>query len=289
MNDVAGRGFSLANGPEANEERRGMTLARLSTLASLRNEVERLETGGAERVLTRVPLGAAGADRALKGGLALGGLHEVFAPAGAESASATGFVLGLTRRATLSKRFVLWIRQDFSARESGDLSIAGFAELGLDPRYLVVVRAPTADIVLRTAADGLACNALGAVVAEIWGETRAFDMVASRKLTLAAGESGVTALMLRLGACPQASTAETRWIVRAAHSPPAAAWQAWGTPTFDAELVRNRHGSLGRWIMEWMSDEYLFREPAHPQRVAAAPADRPLPPPARAAKLLRSA
>ena len=185
--------------------------------------MERLETGGGERLLARAALGAAGADAALKGGLALGSLHEVFASAGSQGAAATGFVLGLARRLTEGKRFVLWIRQDFSARESGELSMTGFAELGLDPCRVVVVRAPTAESVLRTAADGLACNALGAVVAEIWGETRAFDLVASRKLTLAAGDSGVTALMLRLGAAPQASTAETRWIVRAAHSPPVAA------------------------------------------------------------------
>jgi protein ImuA len=266
-----------------------MTLAHARNLASLRNEVERLETGGGERLLERRSLGHAGVDAALKGGLALGAMHEVFAGAGAQAAAATGFALGLTRRVTQGKRFVLWIRQDFSAIESGELSMSGFAELGLDPRHLVVVRAPTADIVLRTAADGLACNALGAVIAEIWGETRAFDLVASRKLTLAAGESGVTALMLRLGATAQASTAETRWIVRAAHSPPVQDWQGWGWPTFDAELVRNRHGRTGRWNMEWTSDEYLFREQAYPQRVAAAPADRPLLPPAAAAAWRHSA
>ena len=266
-----------------------MTLAHARNLASLRNEVERLETGGGERLLERRSLGHAGVDAALKGGLALGAMHEVFAGAGAQAAAATGFALGLTRRLTQGKRFVLWIRQDFSAIESGDLSMSGFAELGLDPRHLVVVRAPTADIVLRTAADGLACNALGAVVAEIWGETRAFDLVASRKLTLAASESGVTALMLRLGATPQASTAETRWIVRAAHSPPVQNWQGWGWPTFDAELIRNRHGRTGRWNMEWTSDEYLFREQAYPQCVAAASADRPLLPPAAAAAWRRSA
>jgi protein ImuA len=149
-----------------------MTLARVHALASLRTEVERLETGGGERMFAREALGAAGADAALKGGLALGAMHEVFAPAGAQSAAATGFVLALARRATAGKRFVLWVRQDFSAIESGDLSMAGFAELGLDPRYVVVVRASTAETVLRTAADGLACNALGVVIAEIWGLRR---------------------------------------------------------------------------------------------------------------------
>ena len=43
-------------------------------------------------------------------------------------------------------------------------------------------------------------------------------------------------------------------------------------------LVRNRHGPVGRWIMEWKCDECLFSEPAaYPQPVAAAPAHRPHP------------
>ncbi|WP_204272997.1 hypothetical protein, partial [Enterobacter hormaechei] len=75
-----------------------------------------------------------------------------------------------------------------------------------------------------------ACDALGAVVLEVWGEARQLDLVASRKLTLAAQASGVTALMLRIAATPIPSTAETRWIVRAAHSPPGNASSAWGAP-----------------------------------------------------------
>jgi protein ImuA len=168
------------------------------------------------------------------------------------------------------------VRQDFCEIESGALSMAGLAELGLDPRLLVTVRAADVDTALRTAADALACDALGAVVLEVFGDARQLDLVASRKLTLAAQASGVTALLLRLAATPQPSTAETRWIVRAAHSPPGASFSAWGAPVFDAQLVRNRHGPVGRWIMEWKCDECLFFEPAaYPQPVAAAPAHRP--------------
>ena len=117
----------------------------------------------------------------------------------------------------------MWVRQDFAEIESGALSMSGLAELGLDPRLFVSVRASDVDSALRTAADALACDALGAVVLEVWGEARQLDLVASRKLTLAAQASGVTGLLLRLAAEPQPSTAETRWIVRAAHSPPATA------------------------------------------------------------------
>jgi protein ImuA len=174
-----------------------------------------------------------------------------------------------------ARRPLVWVRQDFSEIETGALSMNGLAELGLDPRLVVSVRAADVESALRTAADALACDALGAVVLEVWGGARQLDLVASRKLTLAAQASGVTGLLLRVAAEPQPSTAETRWIVRAAHSPPTTAWNAWGAPLFDAHLVRNRHGLLGRWIMEWKCDECLFCEPAaHPQPVAATPAHR---------------
>src|SRR5450432_1242032 len=249
-----------------------MSGARTNTLATLRGSIERIESHSDTYRPDRVALGHADADATLQGGLALGAMHEVFA-AGRHSAAATGFVTGLMGRAA-ARRPLVWIRQDFAEIESGALSMSGLAELGLDPRLLVTVRAADVDTALRTAADALACDALDSVVLEVWGQARQLDLVASRKLTLAAQMSGVTALLLRVGAEPQPSTAETRWIVRAAHSPPSLS--AWGAPVFDAQLVRNRHGPVGRWIMEWKCDECLFEKSAAiPQPVAAAPADRP--------------
>jgi protein ImuA len=250
-----------------------MTGARMNTLATLRGSIERIEAHGETCALNRVALGHAGADAMLRGGLAVAAVHEVFAE-GRQGAVATGFIAGLAGRIT-RRRPLVWVRQDFSEIESGTLSMNGFAELGLDPRLLVTVRAADVDSALRTAADALACDALGAVVLEVFGEARQLDLVASRKLTLAAQASGVTALLLRIAATPIPSTAETRWIVRAAHSPPGSVFSAWGAPMFDVELVRNRHGPVGRWIMEWKCDECLFFEPsAYPQPVAATPAYR---------------
>jgi protein ImuA len=251
-----------------------MMSARMSTLASLRGDIERLEAHGDGYALRKVALGHAGADAALRGGLALAAVHEVFCE-GHQSAAATGFIAGLAGRVS-PRRPLVWVRQDFSEIELGRLSMSGWAELGLDPRCVVSVHAADAEAALRIAADALACDAVGVVVLEVWGEARQLDLVASRKLTLAAQASGVTGLLLRVAAQQKPSTAETRWIVRAAHSPPSADGSAWGAPVFDAELVRNRHGPVGRWIMEWKCDERLFSGPAaYPQPVAAAPAHRP--------------
>ena len=255
-----------------------MNGARMSTLASLRGSIARIEASidaDMDAALpNRIALGHASADAMLRGGLAPATLHEVFAD-GHQSGAATGFIAGLAGRMSPRKPLV-WVRQDFSASENGALSMSGLCELGLDPRLLVTVSAADVDAALRTAADALACDALGAVVLEVWGNVRQLDLVASRKLTLAAQAAGVTALLLRIAATPIPSTAETRWIVRAAHSPPGSASSVWGAPRFDAELVRNRHGPVGRWIMEWKCDECQFSEsPAYPQPLAATPAHRP--------------
>ena len=254
----------------------GSCAARTNTLASLRGSIARIETSGDVRGLNKVALGHTAADALLRGGLATSAVHEVFAE-GHQGAAATGFVAGIAGRLS-SRKPLVWVRQDFAEVESGALSMSGLIELGLDPRCLVTVRAADVESALRSTADALACDALGTVVLEVFGDPRQLDLVASRKLTLAAQASGVTALMLRLGATPAPSTAETRWIVRTAHSPPALPWNAWGAPLFDAELQRNRHGPVGRWIMEWKCDECLFSEPsAYPQPLATTPAHRPHP------------
>ena len=131
----------------------------------------------------------------------IGAVHEVFAE-GRQSAAATGFHRRASRGGQSARRPLVWVRQDFTEIESGALSMSGLAELGLDPRLLVTVRAADVDAALRTAADALACDALGGVVLEVWGEARQLDLVASRKLTLAAQASGVTGLLLRVAAEP---------------------------------------------------------------------------------------
>jgi protein ImuA len=227
---------------------------RMEKMAALRAF---LHKPGLEEALPRIPLGHGAADLCLKGGLPRGVLHEVFAVVGHE-ATATGFVAGLAARVA-GNRQVLWIRQDFSALEFGELSAPGFVELGLNPEHLMLLCVPDAADGLRAANDALSCAALGAVVIEIAGKPKVLDLMATRRLTLACAQKAVTAFLLRLGAQPDASTAETRWLVRAAASP--AGHENWGHPIFKADLLRNRSGTTGHWVMEWNCDEGLFQGP----------------------------
>ena len=169
-----------------------MTGARMNTLASLRGRIERIEAPamrmrftGWRSAMPRPMRRCAAASRAPR--------CMKCSPRDVRVRRRRGFIAGLAGRVT-SRRPLVWVRQDFSEIESGALSMSGLAELGLDPRLLVTVRAADVDAALRTAADALACDALGAVVLEVWGEPRQLDLVASRKLTLAAQASGVTGL-----------------------------------------------------------------------------------------------
>lgn len=228
-------------------------------------------TGLAIPAESRAPLGHAAADTTLRGGLLRGALHEVFARDGA----GYGFALGLARRAAGTKR-MLWIVQDYAALEHGLPSATGLAEFGIAPASILLMRAANATDALRAGADALTCAALGAVLIEVPGHPKILDLVASRRLVLGAQAKGVTALLLRSEAEAEPSAAQTRWVVRSARSPRI---DDWGSPRFDAELVRNRQGETGRWMMEWCCDDGAFAEQTHPGAVAAPAFDRPAPSP----------
>jgi len=238
-------------------------------LTVLRRSIARLS---ADENHPRAPLGHGAADAALCGGLRLGALHEVYADASGDGAAAVGFAAALAARTVPKTGWLFWIRQDFSALEYGELHAAGLLDLGLDPARVAMLKVADIDDALRAAGDALAVRGMGAVVIEAIGETKRLDLTASRRLTLAATEKGVTAILLRLNAEPDASAAETRWIVRAGISPPT---EDRGAPVFDVELARNRHGLGGHWVMEWRCDDRMFGEPAHSGAVAAAAFNRP--------------
>jgi protein ImuA len=226
---------------------------------------------GESRARNLAPLGHVGADAALRGGLMRGALHEVFA----RDSAGFGFAAGLMHRAAGPKR-MLWIVQDYAALEHGQLSATGLKEIGLDPMRMLLLRAANATDALKAGADALSCGALGAVLIEVPGNPKILDLTCSRRLLLAAQAKGVTALLLRSDAQAAPSAAQTRWQIRSAPSPEA---DDFGQPRFDAELVRNRLGETGRWMMEWCCDDGAFAEAsegtAYPGVVAAPASHRP--------------
>lgn len=230
------------------------------SLAALRDTIARIEAAGVSLAeeAKRAELGHAGADAVLGGGILPGRLHEIYAEE-RDAISASAFAAMLALRVARPRSFILWVRQDFTARQCGQLSAQGLLDLGIDPDRMLLVTAGNAAEALRAASDSLSCKALGAIVLEVWRQPKALDLVASRKLTLRAGKSGVTVFLVRVAAAEaMPSTAETRWFIRVQRTPDFV--EEWGNPLFEATLARNRHGQTGVWAMEWNCDARVFGE-----------------------------
>ena len=245
------------------------------SMAALRATIAQIEASGSSLVeeSEKVPLGHRDADAALHGGIKSGALHEIYA-AERDGVSASAFAAMLACRITRNCRYILWVRQDFTAQQCGELSAQGLFDLGIHPDRLLLVKTRSGAEALRAASDSLSCKALGVVVLEVWRQPKSLDLVASRKLTLRAGKSGATIFLIRISAPDvMPSTAETRWFVRAGATPEFV--EDWGNPLFEATLARNRHGQTGAWAMEWSCDARVFREiPKNPRSRISATFDR---------------
>jgi protein ImuA len=225
-------------------------------IEQLRQRLQALQkTAGIADGARTLPLGIAAIDGALGGGLARGALHEIAAASEAHLATATGFALGLAAR---GRPRVCWLAEDMALAESGAPYGPGLDAFGLASERLLTVAVARRGDLLWAMEEALRCRAVHAAIGELRdGE---IDLVALRRLSLAAAESGALALLLRSAPASGVSTAATRWIVGAAPQ-----------DRFAVELVRNRRGPLGSWILQWSdSDErFALATPALPVAVPA--------------------
>jgi protein ImuA len=218
--------------------------------ALLRERVRRLERShSAERPgRTSAPLGLPEIDRLLPdSGLLTGALHEIEAgpvPSGrvaAHDGAALGFTAFLLGR--LGPGTLLWCRQPAGA----DAPLYAPALAGwFDPARLLMVTARREEDLFWAMEEGLRTPGIAAVV----GETRAADLTAGRRLSLAAEKNGVPALLLRAQPAPAQSVCATRW--RVASAPSTDLTQA----RWRVELRRNRFGmpsaeETPSWLLEW--------------------------------------
>ena len=208
-----------------------------------------------------------------KGPIALpgAGLHEVYA-AERHASVANGFGLAL---ALGTGRFpVVWVHEDRGRSETGTLYGGGLHEWG-ETEGMLLVRTSSPAALLAAGEDALSSRAAGLVLMTGWGEARAFTLTASRRLALAAAQGKAAAILVRVGARPQPSAAETRWSVEAAPSRALEA-RAPGRPAFKVSLLRSRAGlATGEWIMEWDRESRSFVAPEASGRLVSVPARRP--------------
>ena len=203
------------------------------------------------------------------------GVHEFYAEGSADAVSVNGFGLGIILSISNGQEMV-WAIHDRSECEIGRLHGLGVRHMGVAPQDLLLVRTRDVRALLGVAEDALRTRGVHTVLLSTWGEDRAFSLTASRRLSLAARNGGKRLFLVRAGAAPQPSAAESRWSVRSAASTPMEGG-APGRPAFCATLLRNRAGArLETWMMEWDREGRSFVEPPTLfGRVAPLAAHRP--------------
>jgi len=206
-------------------------------LASLREEIARLERGGGMAGSGGAVLrtGFEAVDAALpEGGLALGAVHEITGPA------CDGFALHLLVQATGP---VLWCMA--GQGPAGDLYGPGLSDGGFDTGRLMLCRAGSGKDCLWAMEEALRSSLLYAVVGE---PDMRVDLTASRRLQLAAERGRTLGLVLgaRKSGADQAgslnpSAVHSRW-----HAAPASTGNGEGA-AWHLSLQRCRGGGDGSW------------------------------------------
>ena len=225
-----------------------------------------------------LPLGIVAVDAALGGGLARGALHEIAAAERGASCRGDGFCAraggsGGDRRATHTpftspmgrgerKKSVIWIAEDMALAESGTPYGPGLDAFGLAPERLLTVSVARPRDLLWAMEEALRCRAVGAVIGEVRDSAVArWRCAGCRSRRRKAARSHCCCARRRRTRPPppprDGSSAPRRMIV------------------FAAQLVRNRRGLAGSWILEWSDSDECFLLATHAQPVAAPALDRP--------------
>ncbi|WP_342360159.1 hypothetical protein [Terrarubrum flagellatum] len=238
-------------------------------VAVLRAAIRRLEANPvlSEGEKTLVSSGHDRLDDLLGGGLARGALHDLHAKEAADSAAATGFALGWARRAARERegRPIIWIAEEHSGWENGLPYGPGLAAHGLQPESLILVRTASLADALWALEEALHSSAPAAVIGEMTGFPRSYDLTASRRLLLAAQAGRNLGLLVFAGVGGSGedatSAAAARFLVKSERSaaepgggPGRAAWRI--------EVKKNRAGRTGEFSVEWNHDDRIFADPA---------------------------
>jgi protein ImuA len=151
---------------------------------------------------------------------------------------------------------LLWVQERMAILESGRVHPPG-----LPAQDFIHVEARDARDALWAMEEGVRCSCLSAVIGELWGDPRALDFTATRRLAVASERSGTPCWLVRLGGHANLSGARMRWRIASAPSlldelDP----RAPGTPAWDAELFRARGLPTGRWSLahEGPPSKYYF-------------------------------
>lgn len=214
-------------------------------LDTLRDRIARIDQSARQRSAV-LPFGIARLDDALPGrGLSLGSIHEV---AGGGTGAVDGAVAALFAAGIVARLQgpVLW------CVTRADLFAPALSQAGLDPDRVIYVEAGDEKTLMACVEEGLRHPGLAGVV----GEVARLSMTASRRLQLAAEQSGVLGLIVRrwrraaeAADFGQPTAASTRWRVTPLPSAPLPV-PGIGRARWFVELIRCRAGDCAEFTVE---------------------------------------
>lgn len=237
--------------------------ARLNRASSAINQLQNTSPDtGDEAQQTSVSFEIPDLDQHLNGGFRKNGLHEVRCSLARDFACAAGFTLGLAAQfGKKNCRRIFWVIDPAASIDSGLPFPDGLSEHGIDPKALIFVRPITLQDALWATDQAAKCSDLSAVVFQVRGNPRHFDMTATRRLMLRARESGVLVCVLRQSGEEEASAAATRWHVEIMPSGPDPDFEhGLGQTRHVQKLERNRHGRTGQWTLLWNPQTRAFED-----------------------------
>jgi len=177
----------------------------------------------------------------------VGMIHEMLFQKGEEAAACSGFLSALLSCLTTPESLVLWISV---GRNLFPPSIKAF---GVEPHQIVFVDAKKEKEVLWALEEGLKCQGITAVVAEL----SELSFMQSKRLQLAIEESHVTGFVLRTNVEKlNTTTCVSRWRISALPSETESGMPGVGFPRWNVELLRVRNGQPGVWQVEWHGNQF---------------------------------
>lgn len=218
-------------------------------------------------------LGLPEVDDALPGGaLVIGGLHEVIADY-AHMPAASGFCVALLVRLLTGlrmsdRRMVLWCTRGQESRAFGLPYGPGLLDLGISPDRLLFVRAEKPADLAWAMEEGVRTPAL----AGVFGELGPASLTVTRRLLLAARDSGVAGLILRDSADHRPSAALTTWHIEAVCSGLQTHTQGQGRWRVTLEHCRGGGAGGGKWPQSW---DLEWNSETHHFHMAASLVNRP--------------
>lgn len=211
--------------------------ANAELIADLQVRIDKIG-GGQARKRPHLPFGVPEIDHRIPGGgLAFGCIHEV-AGGGSDAISGAVSALFVAGIAARTKGRIIW------CLTRTDLFAPALAQVGLNLNRVIFCESDNEDGILESAEEALRYGGLAAVVAEVVR----LPMVASRRLQLAAEQTGTMGIIIRRWrrqseatdyGQPTAST--TRWRVSSLPSEPLPV-EGVGRPRWMLELLRSRAG-----------------------------------------------